>query len=757
MKYLFPCLSFVLLAGCAIEQPSTVTDPAVSTPPALTSNEAAPATGSPDAPTETATVAPWAPEGLAEGYTVADQVSGSCWVGALASPRPDAWRCSAPVGDVSQIFDPCLANPYDADSPLACLQADGRVTLLTLTEPLPEAQANPTESESLPLTLMLDNGDTCGLATGATTTVDLGSGDERVNFFCESGAVLIGVPDDTGAIWTIKVAADAGNLQDYQTIGIAGASVFRGDTGTVGWNSRADTAGALTDVAVEERAGGYRVTFDFGGMPMPDYEIGYTNEPILDENGNELPLDGQYQMRVWFRYPQPETPSVLDDEPIQPARQTYFNESILARAADGNVVLYLGLDNKIGFDVSRSADDTILYLDLYEPDATLTDLPQLGVGSEGEAVLALQERLVALGYLDQLSDEPKFDEPTRQAVVALQRDRGLIPDGVVGPAVWAALARRVPPTRSGSSMRDMPVAARLAPVQQGQTQVTPTEAYPVNVHSGPGLDYESVAALNPGEAALVLSQVNTGDPVTSWWEISCCGGATGWVRADVVNVVGSPATVVVARHPGRAPASAQGVRPDTRPLENAAGKPILYFTFDDGTLSPETEQIMGILDQNNAQATFFVIGQQVEWAPELAQAETQRGHSVQNHTYDHQSLDGLDQSGFYNEVERTQVIVEQATGILPTCLRPPYGATDPNTLANIDALGLDVVMWTVDTQDWTRPGTEALVNYILDNVYPGAILLMHDGGGERSQTIAALERVLPQLSAQGYVFERLCR
>jgi peptidoglycan/xylan/chitin deacetylase (PgdA/CDA1 family) len=71
-------------------------------------------------------------------------------------------------------------------------------------------------------------------------------------------------------------------------------------------------------------------------------------------------------------------------------------------------------------------------------------------------------------------------------------------------------------------------------------------------------------------------------------------------------------------------------------------------------------------------------------------------------------------------------------------------------------LGLDVVLWTVDTQDWMRPGAEAIANHILSNAAPGAIILMHDGGGDRTQTIEALRIALPQLRAQGYVFEALC-
>lgn len=159
--------------------------------------------------------------------------------------------------------------------------------------------------------------------------------------------------------------------------------------------------------------------------------------------------------------------------------------------------------------------------------------------------------------------------------------------------------------------------------------------------------------------------------------------------------------------------------------------------------------------ENGGRGTFFEIGRQVDWTPAIA-AAVAAGHSVQNHTYNHASLDTLTRPDFFGEVERTQTAILRATGRLPTCLRPPYGATDGTTFQMADELGLDVVLWTVDTQDWRLPGVEAIVNHILSHAAPGAVILMHDGGGDRSQTIEALRIVLPQLRAQGYVFEALC-
>ena len=86
------------------------------------------------------------------------------------------------------------------------------------------------------------------------------------------------------------------------------------------------------------------------------------------------------------------------------------------------------------------------------------------------------------------------------------------------------------------------------------------------------------------------------------------------------------------------------------------------------------------------------------------------------------------------------------------CLRPPYGATDANTRNYAVSLGYAVVMWDIDPQDWRNPGSRVIASHIVSSAYPGAIILMHDGGGDRSQTVVALR----ELSAQGYVFRNIC-
>jgi peptidoglycan/xylan/chitin deacetylase (PgdA/CDA1 family) len=207
--------------------------------------------------------------------------------------------------------------------------------------------------------------------------------------------------------------------------------------------------------------------------------------------------------------------------------------------------------------------------------------------------------------------------------------------------------------------------------------------------------------------------------------------------------------------------SALGV-PDLKglPTHTDDGAPILYFTFDDGP-SKYSQQVIDLLAEYDAQATFFVLGKAAKNNPELIRAMAQGGHYVANHTYSHPSLKGVTQEAFIKEVEGTKAIILDIALDLFSLdrdvryLRPPYGATDANTRQYAADLGYAVVLWDVDPQDWRRPGAQVIAGHIVRSAYPGAIVLMHDGGGERTQSVAALETILRELSAQGYVFRNI--
>jgi peptidoglycan/xylan/chitin deacetylase (PgdA/CDA1 family) len=200
---------------------------------------------------------------------------------------------------------------------------------------------------------------------------------------------------------------------------------------------------------------------------------------------------------------------------------------------------------------------------------------------------------------------------------------------------------------------------------------------------------------------------------------------------------------------------------DNLPTHTDDGKPILYFTFDDGPHGTFTPQMLDVLAQYGAKGTFFVLGKSAKSNPDLIRAEAQDGHYIANHTYNHPSLPDVSHEKFMEEVEGTkQIILDIALDLFSLdkdvrYLRPPYGATDANTRQYAADLGYAVVLWDIDPQDWRRPGAKVIADHIVRSAYPGAIVLMHDGGGDRTQSVAALEAALRELDAQGYTFQNI--
>ncbi|GAA2754963.1 hypothetical protein GCM10009872_03230 [Actinopolymorpha rutila] len=177
----------------------------------------------------------------------------------------------------------------------------------------------------------------------------------------------------------------------------------------------------------------------------------------------------------------------------------------------------------------------------------------------------------------------------------------------------------------------------------------------------------------------------------------------------------------------------------------AEGPKVLYLTFDDGP-SEWTPKILEVLARHNAKATFFELGQQQKEFPGMADQVRKAGHTIGNHTFDHASLTTQSWSGMRKEIKG---------GPASKCLRPPYGATNSDVRSVTDELNLRVVLWDVDTRDWTRPGSDTIERRAVEGARPGAIVLMHDGGGDRQQTVDALDGVLTTLAKRGYVFRAL--
>src|SRR3954453_15319577 len=171
------------------------------------------------------------------------------------------------------------------------------------------------------------------------------------------------------------------------------------------------------------------------------------------------------------------------------------------------------------------------------------------------------------------------------------------------------------------------------------------------------------------------------------------------------------------------------------------------LTFDDGP-GPYTPQILGILRRDQAPATFFVVGQSLNSFTPALREVIRAGFPVENHTERHLMLAQLGKGEQRREIEDQMIRVQSLGAKRPLFFRPPYGSFARRTLSILRRERLLMVLWTVDTDDWRQPGVRAIVDAAA-RARPGGIVLMHDAGGNRSQTVAALPHIIRRLRARG--------
>jgi peptidoglycan-N-acetylglucosamine deacetylase len=178
----------------------------------------------------------------------------------------------------------------------------------------------------------------------------------------------------------------------------------------------------------------------------------------------------------------------------------------------------------------------------------------------------------------------------------------------------------------------------------------------------------------------------------------------------------------------------------------------IALTIDDGPDPAYTPQVLQLLHTYRVTATFSMIGIHVAAYPELARMVADAGHQVANHTWTHADLARSPAHSVHSELARASDAIHAATGVQPGLFRAPYGAWSPAVIRQCAHMKMVPLAWSVDPRDWARPGTRSIVRNIMGNTRPGSIILEHDGGGNRSQTVAALRIVLPRLLHEGYHF-----
>ena len=182
------------------------------------------------------------------------------------------------------------------------------------------------------------------------------------------------------------------------------------------------------------------------------------------------------------------------------------------------------------------------------------------------------------------------------------------------------------------------------------------------------------------------------------------------------------------------------------------GRKGIALTIDDGPSPEYTPQVLRLLEKYRVTATFSMIGLEVAACPGLVREVAAAGHKIANHTWSHLDLAALPPVTVADQMDRATGAIHQVTGREPALFRAPYGAWSPAVLERCVRSGMTPLDWSVDPRDWSRPGVTSIVSNIMRNTRTGSIILEHDGGGNRAQTIAALKIVLPRLLASGYHF-----
>lgn len=189
------------------------------------------------------------------------------------------------------------------------------------------------------------------------------------------------------------------------------------------------------------------------------------------------------------------------------------------------------------------------------------------------------------------------------------------------------------------------------------------------------------------------------------------------------------------------------------------GEKVIALTFDDGPNPTYTPQVLDILKENDAKATFMEVGSLVSENGDLVRRVRDEGHEIGTHTWDHAAGSGhgvdltrMSADEHVSEVDRGFQAINDALGEgVPKVMRAPGGNYHGDVIRNLAGHADVEVGWNVDTRDWARPGVDAIVSRIT-SAKPGSIVLMHDGGGNREQTVEALRQAIPQLKAEGYRF-----
>ncbi|MCW7940704.1 hydrolase [Streptomyces hygroscopicus] len=251
------------------------------------------------------------------------------------------------------------------------------------------------------------------------------------------------------------------------------------------------------------------------------------------------------------------------------------------------------------------------------------------------------------------------------------------------------------------------------------------------------------------------------------WHGRVLAAAVGLTAAAAATSVWTAQAGPVEGPPARAGVSAGPSAPDARP-QGPGGAPVsvdiahasdagargVNITIDDGPDPVWTPQVLQVLRDNGVKATFCMVGTQVQAHPDLVKAVVAAGHRLCDHTVSHNTAMDRKSEAYQSQqiLDAERMITDASGGVRPLYYRAPGGAFTPYSRRLAASHGMRPLGWNVDSKDFERPGTAAIVATVKREISNGPTVLFHDAGGDRSQTVSALREVLPWLKQHGYSF-----
>ncbi len=179
---------------------------------------------------------------------------------------------------------------------------------------------------------------------------------------------------------------------------------------------------------------------------------------------------------------------------------------------------------------------------------------------------------------------------------------------------------------------------------------------------------------------------------------------------------------------------------------------MIALTFDDGPHPGRTPEILDILDKYGIKATFFLVGQNIDYYPKTAKSIIDRGHEIGNHTYSHKTLDKCDKKEIELELSKFNSSLSAISDYTPTLMRPPCGSVSETLKSTTAATNTDIILWSIDTRDWAHTDYRTIADNVINNAESGDIILMHDYISGNSPTPKALNIIIPKLLEKGFTF-----